>query len=113
MPLPLLHKITDRARTQLGQSQLDSDECAAWLAWALTQPNYYISTAGDAVCVTKVFHQIDPPWYCMAHEVLWIGSGRDAVRALHRGMDWARLRGAVKYGYSLAPHLDITKWKQL
>ena len=88
-------------------------ECQAWLDWVQTQPDYYVSTIGQATCVTKVFNQVDPPWLRVAQEVAWWGHGRDAVRALQRGMDWARLQGASMYGYSLAPRLDILRWKQL
>jgi hypothetical protein len=88
-------------------------ECTAWLDWVGTQPDYYINSIGSAVCITKVYNQSDPPWLRVAHEVAWWGTGRDAVRVLHRGMDWARLKGATHYGYSIAPHLDIVKWRVL
>lgn len=89
---------------------LDPIEGNLWFQWVATQPNYHIDTIGQATCVTKVFDQEDPPWLRVAQEVCWWGHGRDAVRALHRGMDWARLQGAQLYGYSLAPRLDLMKW---
>lgn len=92
---------------------LSLKECTAWLLWLSTQPDYYISTVGDATCITKVFDQVDPPWLRVAQEVCWWGHGRDAARALQRGMGWARLQGAVMYGYSLAPRLDVLRWRRL
>jgi hypothetical protein len=92
---------------------LSVGECTGWLNWVEHQPDYYIARVGKAVCITKVYNQIDPPWLRVAHEVAWWGTGRDAVRALHRGMAWARLKGATHYGYSLVPHLDIVKWRVL
>jgi hypothetical protein len=92
---------------------LDVGECTRWLEWVVTQPDYHLDTVGQAHCVTKVYWQVDPPWECMAQEVCWWGYGRDAVRALHRGMDWARLQGAQRYGYSLAPRLTQMTWKTL
>lgn len=92
---------------------LSIPECTAWMQWVLQQPDYYVTTIGDSTCVTKVFNQIDPPWYRMAQEVAWWGHGRDAVRTLHRSMNWARLQGALYYGYSLAPRLTLVKWKPL
>ena len=111
MEQPLQYSV-QAAITQLYPS-LSVVECTAWLLWASEQPDYYITTIGQATCVTKVFNQVDPPWLRVAQEVAWWGHGKDAVRALHRGMDWARLQGAVLYGYSLMPDLTITKWKQL
>ena len=92
---------------------LSERECEAWLAWARQQSNYHICRVGQAGCITKYYDQIDPPWKRVAHEVAWWGYGRDAVRALHRGMDWARLQGATDFGYSLAPHYEIVKWRRL
>ena len=88
-------------------------ECTQWLEWAETQPDYYVTTIGAATCVSKVYDQTDPPWLRIAQEVAWWGHGRDAVRVLHRSIDWARLQGAVLYGYSLAPRLDLVKWRVL
>ena len=93
--------------------RLSAEECSLWLAWASTQPDYYIAIVGQAVCISKVYNQVDPPWQRVAQEVAWWGHGRDAVRALHRGMDWARLQGASLYGYSLAPRFDTMKWRKL
>ena len=92
---------------------LNLQECNAWLEWLSTQPDYYIATVGQATCISKVYNQIDPPWLRVAQEVAWWGHGREAVRALQRGMDWARLQGASHYGYSLAPRLDIMRWRPL
>ncbi len=92
---------------------LSIPECQAWLEWVSTRPDYDIAIVGEAVCVTKVYDQVDPPWLRVAQEVAWWGHGRDAVRALHRGMDWARLQGAVQYGYSLAPQYEMLRWKPL
>lgn len=92
---------------------LSVEECTYWMDWVETQPDYYITKINDAVCVSKVYNQLDPPWLRVAHEVAWWGTGRDAVRVLHRGMDWARLKGATHYGYSIAPHLDVVKWRVL
>lgn len=88
-------------------------ECTAWLLWAMEQPDYYVTSIGQSTCVTRVYNQVDPPWLRVAQEVAWWGHGKDAVRVLHRGMDWARLQGATLYGYSLAPQLTIMKWKVL
>lgn len=88
-------------------------ECQAWLEWTYTQPHYYHAIVGHAGCIVKVYNQTDPPWLRVAQEVAWWGHGRQAVRALHRGMDWARLQGAQMFGYSLAPHLDVVKWRRL
>ena len=88
-------------------------EISAWIDWTRTQADYYEVTIGNSTCITKVYDQCDPPWYRVAQEVLWSGSGRDAVRTLHRGMDWARLQGATYYGYSLAPRLDLIRWRVL
>jgi len=49
----------------------------------------------------------------VAQEVAWWGHGRQAVRALQRGMEWAALQGATLYGYSLAPNYHLLKWKSL
>ena len=92
---------------------LSPKDCHAWLEWTATQLDYYQAKVGQSVCVVKVYNHVDPPWKRVAHEVAWWGHGRDAVRALHRGMDWARLQGAEMFGYSLAPHLDIVKWRKL
>jgi hypothetical protein len=92
---------------------LSVQECSLWLEWVYTQPDYYVSTIGQSTCITKVYDQVDPPWLRVAQEVAWWGHGRDAVRVLRRGMDWARLQGAVMYGYSLAPHYDILRWRKL
>lgn len=92
---------------------LDPEAFQAWAHWTTTQPNYYAARVGDSTCIVKVYDQIDPPWHRVAQEVAWCGHGKDAVRALHRGMDWARLQGAVAFGYSLAPRLDIVKWRSL
>lgn len=88
-------------------------EVLAWYDYISTQPDYDIAQVGQAVCITKVFNQIDPPWLRVAQEVAWWGHGRDVVRALQRGMDWARLQGAQYYGYSLAPELTVVKWRPL
>lgn len=93
--------------------ELSNEQVLAWFEWIVTQPDYYIATIGQATCVTKVYNQSDPPWLRVAHEVAWWGTGRDAVRVLHRGMDWARLKGATHYGYSIAPRLDVVKWRSL
>ena len=92
---------------------LNHTECAAWLEWALRQSEYSLFTVRDAACVVKVYDSIDPPWQRMALEVVWCGIGRDAVRALHRGMDWARLKGATLFGYSLQHDLSTTRWRKL
>ena len=88
-------------------------ECTAWVEWVHTQPDYYVVTIGNSTCITKVYNQFDPPWLRVAHEVAWWGTGRDAVRTLHRGMDWARLQGATHYGYSLMGQLDRVTWRIL
>lgn len=106
--LPDMH-----AAVQQLYPSLNVDECNAWLDWLATQPDYHIDTVGHATCITKVFNQVDPPWLRVAQEVCWWGHGRDAVRAIQRGMDWARLQGASHYGYSLAPRLDLVRWKTL
>ena len=111
-PLASLNQVVGGAIEQLYRG-LSIDECRAWLLWAAIQPNYYISSIGSAVCVTKVYTMEDPPWLRVGQEVAWWGHGRDAVRVLQRGMDWARLKGAVRYGYSLAPRLDVVKWRLL
>lgn len=92
---------------------LPLDEISCWFDWVEQQPDYYISTVGQAHCVTRVVDTIDPPWQRVAIEVAWWGHGRDAVRALHRGMEWAKLQRAVKYAYSLIPRLDILYWRVL
>lgn len=94
-------------------SDVDPVEFQAWVQWTQTQPDYYHARVGSSTCIVKVYNQIDPPWKRVACEVAWCGRGRDAVRALHRGMDWARLQGAELFGYSLAPHLDTMKWRTL
>lgn len=88
-------------------------EVHAWFQWVVTQPNYKLYQIQHAGCVVKVYNQIDPPWLRVAQEVAWWGHGRDAVRVLHRGMDWARLQGATLFGYSLAPHYDRMRWRTL
>lgn len=88
-------------------------ECTEWIAWVSQQPDYYIVTIGESTCVSKVYNQSDPPWLRVAQEVAWWGKGREAVRALHRSMDWARLQGATLYGYSLAPDYYTVRWKEL
>ena len=107
-PLPNL----EPAIQQLYPS-LNLRECTQWLEWLSTQPDYYIATVGEATCISKVFDQVDPPWQRVAQEVCWWGHGRDAVRALQRGRDWARLQGAILYGYSIAPHYHTLRWKTL
>ena len=92
---------------------LPLEDACAWVQWIMTQSNYRLFTVGKSVCIVKVYDQIDPPWTRVAHEVAWWGHGRDAVRSLHRGMDWARLQGASLFGYSLAPQLGIVKWRRL
>ncbi len=92
---------------------LPLNDCIAWVEWTRTQPDYYVVTIGNSTCISKVYNQSDPPWLRVAHEVAWWGIGRDAVRTLHRGMDWARLQGATHYGYSIAPRLDTVKWRVL
>ena len=103
------------AQTALAQlyPTLSPHECQAWANWTLTQDNYYWVRVGEAVCGVKVYTQIDPPWLTVAQEVAWWGTGRDAVRALHRAMDWARLQGATMFGYSLAPNLGTITWRKL
>lgn len=108
----MTHPIVSETITQL-YPNLSPEECEEWAAWTLSQPNYYWARVGKSVCVVKVYNQPDPPWLRVAHEVAWNGYGRDAVRALHRAMDWAKLRGATMFGYSLAPRLDIVKWRKL
>ena len=93
----MVNESISRAIQQLYPS-LDPEKAQHWLAWALQQPDYYLARVGQAVCVVKVYDQVDPPWLRVAHEVAWWGHGRDAVRALHRGMAWARLRGATQFG---------------
>lgn len=92
---------------------LPLNECIAWLDWVKTQRDYYVVTIGQATCVTKVYDQLDPPWLRVAQEVAWWGHGRDAVRVLQRGMDWARLQGASHYGYALAPDVKSVHWREL
>ena len=111
-PLILLNQVVEGAINQL-YCGLSIEECREWLIWVAGQPNYYINSIGSAVCVTKVYDMEDPPWLRVGQEVAWWGYGREAVRVLQRGMDWARLKGAVQYGYSLAPHLDVVKWRLL
>lgn len=94
-------------------SDVDPEEFQAWVHWTLTQPDYYMARVGDSTCIVKVYNQPDPPWKRVAHEVAWCGHGRDAVRALHRGMAWAKLQGATMFGYSVLPRLDIVKWRTL
>lgn len=89
------------------------EQVQAWLDWVPTQPDYCIYRVGQAGCVAKVYVMPDPPHLRLAQEVAWWGHGRDAVRALHRCIDWARLQGATRFGYSLAPHYHLTKWKRL
>ena len=92
---------------------LSAEQCEAWVMAISTRPDYYIVDMPDAGCIVKVYNQSDPPWLRVAHETAWWGHGRHAVRALHRGMDWARLQGATHFGYSLVPHLDVVKWRRL
>lgn len=89
------------------------EECHAWVQWVATQPQYCTYRVGSAGCIAKVYVLEDPPYLRLAQEVAWWGHGREAVRALHRSMDWARLKGATLFGYSLAPNYLITKWKRL
>lgn len=93
--------------------EVDAREFQAWVAWTTTQPNYYMARVGNSTCIAKVYTQIDPPWYRVGQEVAWCGSGRDAVRSLKRCMDWAKLQGAVLFGYSLLPDLNTFKWRRL
>lgn len=92
---------------------LSVEECTNWVSWIATQPNYHIDEIGHAGCISKVYSQTDPPWLHVAQEVAWWGHGKAAVRALHHGMDWARLQGATLYGYSLAPHYLVFTWRRL
>lgn len=92
---------------------LPLDKSEAYLEVIMQRPDYYVTEIKDAGCIVKVYNQSDPPWLRVAHEVCWWGHGKQAVRALHRGMDWARLQGATYFGYSLVPHLDVVKWRRL
>lgn len=107
-----LHLSVQAAINQLYPG-LSVQECTAWLLWVMEQPDYYVAVVGQSTCITKVFNQVDPPWLRVAQEVAWWGTGRDAVRALHRGMEWARLQGATVFGYSLAPQLNTVYWREL
>jgi len=111
-PSPSVEQIVEGAIAQIWPG-LSVSECTQWLGWVVTQPNYYMTTLRQATCVSKVYTQSDPPWLRVAYEVAWWGRGRDAVSVLHRSMDWARLQGAVMYGYSLAPKVDTVKWRAL
>lgn len=102
-----------QAAIQQSGLTLSHPEVCNWAYWTLTQPDYYWAVVGKAGCIVKVTDQIDPPWQRVAHEAAWWGHGKDAVRALHRGMDWARLQGAIRFGYSVAPRLDLIKWRKL
>src|SRR5574339_427262 len=82
-------------------------DCKAWALYTLRNPDtYYWARVGQAGMIVKVYNQPDPPWKRVAQEICWWGPKRDAVRSLHRGMDWARLQGAELFGYSLYPNID-------
>ena len=105
--------LVTRVQQQLSP-EIPVQHCAAWAKYTLMHPeSYYWAVVGKAGCIVKVYDQSDPPWKKVAQEVCWWGSGRDAVRSLHRGMDWARLQGAELFGYALAPDYLTTKWRRL
>jgi hypothetical protein len=99
---------------QVGYPDIDPAEMQAWFAATIENPDYYWAIVGEAICIAKVYNQVDPPWLRIAHEVgWWGGTKRDRVRALHKAMNWAKLRGATMFGYSFLTDLSIVKWRRL